>query len=63
VRRVGQELRVSGAMPGTRLEIRDLKGALVAAGPADRDARFALPSNSVYAVRITMGGQSRAMIR
>lgn len=63
VRKIGQELRVSGATSGTHLEIRDLKGALVASGPADRDARFALPSNSVYAVRISRGGQARTMIR
>jgi hypothetical protein len=54
---------VVGAPAGTRVEIRTLQGALIAAGEAGAETRFALPANAIYAVKLSRGGDSRTLLR
>lgn len=63
VRRIGTELRVAGAPSGTRIEVRDLKGAQIASELATGSVVLRLPSNSVYAIRLLGNGESRSMLR
>jgi xyloglucan-specific exo-beta-1,4-glucanase len=64
IRKSGAMLNLSGIPTGTALEIRTLQGAVVASlKSAGTSERIALPSNSVYVVRLARAGQSRTVLR
>lgn len=63
VLKYGQVLRIAGAPAGTHVEVRTLNGALVAARTTTSEARIALPSSAVYAVKLTLGADSRSLLR
>ncbi|MBK9579079.1 MAG: hypothetical protein IPO40_18585 [Fibrobacteres bacterium] len=64
LRRSNSALVVSGLPVGTSVEVRSLLGQVVSAHTASLGAqRIALPSRSLYVVRLSHAGQTRTVIR
>lgn len=63
-RKSGSLLTISSLPTGTSIEVRSLQGALVASRTSrSAQERIALPSNSIYAVRISCKAGTRTMLR